>query len=46
MQIRMIEALGFGVMEFYQFYKRVSEMTEASVGPAPWLSEDVKEETP
>jgi hypothetical protein len=33
----MVQALGFGVMEIHQFYKRVDEMTEASAGPPPWL---------
>lgn len=37
LQMQMVQALGFGVMEIHQFYKRVDEMTEASVGPAPWL---------
>jgi len=34
--------LGFGVMEIHQFYKRVDEMTEASVGPPPWLTNNEK----
>jgi lambda repressor-like predicted transcriptional regulator len=33
-QMQMVQALGFGVMEIHQFYKRVDEMTEASAGPA------------
>ena len=37
LQMQMVQALGFGVMEIHQFYKRVDEMTEASVGPPPWL---------
>jgi len=42
LQMRMVQALGFGVMEIHQFYKRVDEMTEASVGPAPWLINNKK----
>jgi len=42
LQMEMIQALGFGVMEIYQFYKRVDEMTEASVGPPPWLIDNKK----
>jgi hypothetical protein len=41
----MVQALGFGVMEIHQFYKRVDEMTEASVGPAPWLVNNKRGET-
>lgn len=37
LQMRMVQALGFGVMEIHQFYKRVDEMTKANVGPPPWL---------
>jgi hypothetical protein len=29
-------------MEIHQFYKRVDEMTEASVGPPPWLLDNEK----
>lgn len=42
LQMQMIQALGFGVMEIHQFYKRVAEMTEASVGPPPWLTDNEK----
>ena len=42
LQMQMIQALGFGVMEIYQFYKRVDEMTEISVGPPPWLIDNEK----
>lgn len=45
LQMRMVQALGFGVMEIHQFYKRVDEMTEASVGPAPWLINNKKRRT-
>jgi hypothetical protein len=38
----MVQALGFGVMEIHQFYKHVDEMTEAGVGPPPWLIDDEK----
>jgi len=38
----MVQALGFGVMEIHQFYKCVDKMTEASVGPPPWLIEREK----
>jgi hypothetical protein len=38
----MVQALGFGVMESHQFYKCVDMMTEASVGPPPWLIEREK----
>ena len=44
-QMQMVQALGFGVMEIHQFYKRVDEMTEASVGPPPWLIDDGKGES-
>ena len=42
LQMQMVQALGFGVMEVHQFYKRVDEMTEASVGPPPWLINNEK----
>ena len=42
LQMQMVQALGFGVMEVHQFYKRVDEMTEASVGPPPWLHKQRK----
>ena len=45
LQMQRIQALGFGVMEIHQFYKRVDEMTEASVGPPPWLINNKKERT-
>ena len=45
LQMQMVQALGFGVMEIHQFYKRVDEMTEASVGPAPWLINNKKGST-
>ena len=45
LQMQMVQALGFGVMEIHQFYKRVDEMTEASVGPAPWLINNKRGET-
>ena len=44
LQMQMVQALGFGVMEIHQFYKRVDEMTEARVGPPPWLINDEKGE--
>jgi hypothetical protein len=40
LQMQMVQALGFGVMEIHQFYKRVDEMTEARVGPPPWLDNE------
>lgn len=46
LQMQMVQALGFGVMEIHQFYKRVDEMTEASVGPAPWLINNKRGKTP
>ena len=42
LQMQMVQALGFGVMEIHQFYKRVDEMTAASVGPPPWLTDNEK----
>jgi len=42
LQMQMVQALGFGLMEIHQFYKRVDEMTEASVGPPPWLINNKK----
>ena len=42
LQMQMVQALGFGVMEIHQFYKCVDKMTEASVGPPPWLIEREK----
>ncbi len=45
LQMQVVQALGFGVMEIHQFYKRVDEMTEASVGPAPWLINNERGET-
>ena len=45
LQMQMIQALGFGVMEIHQFYKRVDEMTETSVGTPPWLINNKKERT-
>jgi transcriptional regulator with XRE-family HTH domain len=45
LQMQIVQALGFDVMEIHQFYKRVDEMTEASVGPPPWLIDDGKGES-
>jgi len=45
LQMQMVQALGFGVMEIHQFYKRVDEMTETSVGPPPWLINNKKGRT-
>jgi len=42
LQMQMVQALGFGVMEIHQFYKRVDEMTGTSVGPPPWLINNEK----
>jgi transcriptional regulator with XRE-family HTH domain len=42
LQMQMVQALGFGIMEIDQFYKGVDEMTETSVGPPPWLTDDEK----
>ncbi len=42
LQMQIVQALGFGVMEIHQFYKRADEMTEASVGPPPWLTNNEK----
>lgn len=42
LQMQVVQALGFGVMEIHQFYKRVGEMTEASVGTPPWLTDNEK----
>ena len=45
LQMQIVQALGFGVMENHQFYKRVDEMTETSVGPPPWLINNKKGRT-
>jgi len=45
LQMQMVQALCFGVMEIHQFYKHVDEMTEASVGRPPWLIDNEKEGT-
>jgi len=42
LQMRIVQVLGFGVMEIHLFYRRVDEMTEASIGPPPWLTDSEK----